>query len=84
MFAGIDYEERRQVLGRLGQAYLVVEGGPGTAHEVSVARGRGAAVIPVARSGGHAGEVYPRIERPPGAGAADWALLSRIARPRCK
>ncbi len=48
--AGIDYEERREVLGRLGQVYVVVEGGPGTEHELSVARRRGAAVIPVARA----------------------------------
>jgi predicted Rossmann-fold nucleotide-binding protein len=62
LFAGIDYEERREVLGRLGEVYVVVEGGPGTEHEVRVARRRGAAVIPVARSGGHAGEVYPGLE----------------------
>jgi hypothetical protein len=81
LFAGLDYEERREVLGRLGQVYLVIEGGPGTEHEVRVARGRGAAVIPVGRSGGHAGEVYPRVERSPGAGSPDWELLQDLGAP---
>jgi predicted Rossmann-fold nucleotide-binding protein len=71
LYAGIDYEQRREVLGRLGEAYLVVEGGPGTEHEVGVARERGAIVIPVGRTGGHAGDVYPSLEKPPGAELAD-------------
>ena len=75
LFAGRDYEERREILGRLAQTYVVIEGGPGTEHEVRVARGRGAAVIPVARSGGHAGDVYPSVERTPGAESPDWELL---------
>jgi hypothetical protein len=81
LFAGLNYEERREVLGRLGRVYLVIEGGPGTEHEVRVARGRGAAVIPVARSGGHAADVYPRVERSPGAGSPDWERLQDRAAP---
>ena len=80
-YVGLDYEERREVLGRLGQVYLVIEGGPGTEHEVRVARGRGAAVIPVARSGGHAADVYPLVEPVPGAGSPDWELLQDRAAP---
>jgi hypothetical protein len=79
--AGIDYEQRREVLGRLGEAYLVVEGGPGTEHEVCIARQRGAVVIAVGRTGGHAGEVYPSLERPPGAELADWELLQDSTAP---
>jgi hypothetical protein len=79
--AGTNYEERREVLGRVGQVYLVVEGGPGTAHEVRVARARSAPVIAVARTGGHARDVYPSLERPPGADATDWELLQDRAAP---
>jgi len=79
LFAGEDYLERREVLGRLGQTYLVVEGGPGTEHEVRVARARGATVIPVARSGGHAREVYPHVGPSPSAAPADWELLHNSA-----
>jgi hypothetical protein len=81
LFAGADYEERREVLGRLGQVYLVVEGGPGTEHEVRVARGRGVIVIPVGRTGGHAGDVYPLLESPPGVDPADWDLLQDRTAP---
>src|SRR5262245_25029797 len=70
--AGIDYHDRREVLGRIGHAYLVIEGGPGTEHEAAVAAGRGVAVIPVGRTGGHAGELFPRVHCPPGFPAADW------------
>jgi predicted Rossmann-fold nucleotide-binding protein len=44
--AGIDYHDRREVLGRVGDAYLVIEGGPGTEHEAAVAAGRGVPIIP--------------------------------------
>jgi hypothetical protein len=81
LFAGVDYEERREVLGRLGQVYVVVEGGPGTEHEVRVAQARGVAVIPVGRTGGHSGDVYPSLDRPPGAASADWELLQDRTAP---
>jgi hypothetical protein len=76
MGAGTDYHERREVLGRVGHAYLVIEGGPGTEHEAVVAAGRGVPVIPLGRTGGHAGELFPRVRCPPGLPAADWELLA--------
>jgi hypothetical protein len=79
--AGIDYHERREVLGRVGHAYLVIEGGPGTEHEAAVAAGRGVAVIPVGRTGGHAGELHPRAWCPPGLPRADWNLLADAGAP---
>lgn len=79
--AGIDYHERREVLGRIGHAYLVIEGGPGTEHEAAVAARRGRTVIPLGRTGGHAGELHSRASCPPGLPRADWALLADAAAP---
>jgi hypothetical protein len=79
--AGVDYHDRREVLGRVGHAYLVIEGGPGTEHEAAVAAGRGAPVIPLGRTGGHAGELHPRACCPPGLPRADWGLLADAGAP---
>ncbi len=75
LFAGSDMGERREVLGRLVEAYVVIEGGPGTAHEAAVAMARPAVVIPVGRSGGCAAELYPKMARPAFADDRTWALL---------
>jgi hypothetical protein len=72
---GVDLYERREVLGRIGNACLVVEGGPGTMHEVNVATNYKVPIIPLGRSGGHAGELYSRMARPDWAQPIDWALL---------
>jgi len=75
LFAGDDMSERREILGRLAGTFVVVEGGPGTAHEATVAAAHGAVLIPVASSGGHAGALYPQLERPPMDEAAAWKVL---------
>lgn len=76
LWAGIDFHDRRELLGRVGHAYLVIEGGPGTGHEAAVAAGRGVPLIPLGRTGGHAGDLHPQICCPPGAPKADWDLLA--------
>ena len=76
LFAGSDMVERRQVLGRMAECYVVIEGGPGTEHEAAVALGRSVCVIPVGRSGGCAGELYPRVARPVFATESAWRDLS--------
>jgi hypothetical protein len=78
-FAGSDMAERREVLAHLAGVYLAVEGGPGTVHEAAVAVGRGAVVIPVGRSGGHAAELYSRMSRPAMVGEHAWAVLGTPA-----
>jgi predicted Rossmann-fold nucleotide-binding protein len=75
LFAGSDMKERREILGRLSPVYLVIEGGPGTRHEVQVATARNAAIIPVGRSGGYAAEWYARMARPAYIDEATWAIL---------
>lgn len=82
--AGIDYHERREVLGRVGHAYLVIEGGPGTEHEAAVATGRGVPVIPLCRTGGYAGELHPRSSCPPALPKADWDLLADTRAPHAQ
>lgn len=73
--AGIDFHERREILGRVGNVCLVIEGGPGTEHEVAVASFRQIPVIPLGQTGGHAGDMYSQLARPKWAADADWALL---------
>jgi hypothetical protein len=74
--------QRREVLARVAEIYIAVEGGPGTVHEAVVARARNAVVIPVGRSGGYAGGLYAEIERPPLIGEATWmALGAASAKP---
>lgn len=75
LFAGLDMAERREVLGRVSRLYLAIEGGPGSVHEGQVALSRGAVVIPVGRSGGYAGELYPRLPRPVFAPEERWRVL---------
>ena len=79
--AGTDYHDRRELLGRVGHAYLVIEGGPGTEHEAAVAAGRGVPVIPLGRTGGHAGHLHTRTCCPPGLPKADWDLLADAGAP---
>jgi hypothetical protein len=74
--AGRSAIERREVLGRVGHACLVIEGGPGTQYEAAVATGCGVPVIPLGRTGGHAGELHQRSVCPPEFPKADWALLA--------
>jgi hypothetical protein len=73
--AGADMAERREVLARLADLYLAIEGGPGTVHEAAVARSRDAVVLPLGRSGGHALGLYNEMECPAWLDAATWAML---------
>jgi hypothetical protein len=75
LVTGIDLRERREVLGRLSDVCLVIEGGPGTEHEVAVATSRRIPLVPLGRSSGHAGELHARLLCPLWAPASDWALL---------
>jgi hypothetical protein len=73
--AGMDYHERREILGRIGNVCLIIEGGPGTEHEAEVAASRKIPIIPLGRSGGYAGDLYSRLECPHWAAQPDWAFL---------
>lgn len=73
--AGIDFHERREILGRIGQVIQVIEGGPGTEHEATVASSREIPVIPLGRTGGHAGDMFSQMECPHWALNSHWAVL---------
>ena len=73
--AGANMFERREILARLAPVYIAVEGGPGTAHEGTVAQACGALVIPIGRNGGYSGKLYESIARPSCASHQTWALL---------
>ena len=77
LFAGSHMGERREILGRLSDIYVAVEGGPGTAHEASVALSRSALVVPIGRSGGYAGELYPQLAAEVVDGSREaWRMLA--------
>lgn len=75
LYIGTTMEHRREVLGRLAGCYIVIEGGPGTEHESEVALSRGALVIPVGRSGGHAAVLHARGPRPATIVESTWVAL---------
>jgi hypothetical protein len=81
LFAGRDMRERREILGRLADVFVAIEGGPGTAHEASVALARSAVVIPIGRSGGASGDLYPRLARPAFAPESAWRDLANADAP---
>ena len=78
IIAGVDWEERRQLLAQAGHVAISVEGGPGTADEMRRAHAAGRTIIPISRSGGASsgmfGTTMPSI--PPGVKPSDWALLA--------
>ena len=76
LFAGSHMSERREILGRLAEVYVAIEGGPGTAHEASVALARSVVMIPVGRSGGHSADLYSRVPRPPFVSEPIWRTLA--------
>ena len=67
--------ERREILGRLAPIYLSIEGGPGTAHEATVARARGAILIPIGRTGGYSQDSYHHLDCPRAEVGPEWAML---------
>lgn len=79
LHAGEDMHDRREVLGRLARLYVVVEGGPGTQHEATVARFSGAAIIPVGRSGGVAADLYNQCPCPPAIDTKLWSVLNEVS-----
>lgn len=84
LFAGDDMGERREILGHLAELYVVVEGGSGTVHEAHVAAENGSVLVPVGRSGGHAGALFSRMVRPALAEEHIWRTLgdSEVTPPK--
>lgn len=76
LFGGASMPERREILARLADVYLVIEGGGGTAHEAQIAQAHGSIIIPVGRTGGCTQELYRQIQCPDPRLQADWQTLN--------
>jgi len=79
MNAGANLEARRAIFGLLGDLYITVEGGPGVSEEVKAAHARGAAVVPLVRTGGASSGMFDfpvaALEKPKWASETQWSLL---------
>lgn len=79
--AGKDLDERKAIFGELGDLYLTSEGGARVATEARAASARGAAVLPLIRTGGASGGMFdfPKaaLQRPQFATEEQWALLGQ-------
>lgn len=80
IFAGEDPKARAAVMGLLGDVYLSIEGGPGVSGEARAAAARGAAVVPLQRSGGASSGMFDfpatALEAPEGIDKERWELLA--------
>jgi len=78
--AGADLEERMAIFGLVGDIYITVEGGPGVSKEASAAHARGAAVVPLRRTGGASDGMFGFPQRallkPAFATEEQWSLLA--------
>eukprot|EP00927_Polykrikos_kofoidii_P023049 TRINITY_DN21342_c0_g1_i1.p1 TRINITY_DN21342_c0_g1~~TRINITY_DN21342_c0_g1_i1.p1 ORF type:complete len:2035 (-),score=330.97 TRINITY_DN21342_c0_g1_i1:125-6229(-) len=78
---GSHFKDRRRLFGRLGDIYVVIEGGPGVAFEARSALLRGAAILPLKRAGGAGGGLFDfpmeALQRPPCASEEQWSLMGR-------
>jgi len=83
--AGADLDEWMDLFGHVGDIYVCIEGGRGTAYEASSAHKHGALVLPVLWTGGaSAGQFdFPSevLEKPEIISEAQWALLQEKAPP---
>eukprot|EP00930_Biecheleria_cincta_P044418 TRINITY_DN30537_c0_g1_i2.p1 TRINITY_DN30537_c0_g1~~TRINITY_DN30537_c0_g1_i2.p1 ORF type:complete len:436 (+),score=89.49 TRINITY_DN30537_c0_g1_i2:289-1596(+) len=72
--------QRKAVFAALGDVYITVEGGPGVAEEARMAFSRGAAVVPLIRTGSASAGMFDfpagALEKPAFASQEHWALLS--------
>jgi predicted Rossmann-fold nucleotide-binding protein len=78
LYTGTTMEHRREVLARLAGCYVVIEGGPGTEHEASVAATTGARVIPVGCYGGYAGTLWAQQAARPTIDGGIWRILGSV------
>jgi len=80
MNAGADLDQRKEIFGQLGDVYITVEGGPGVAQEARAAHARGAAIVPLIRTGGASGGMFDfpaeALARPDWATTSQWTLLT--------
>mmetsp|Transcript_118874 Transcript_118874/g.343816 ORF Transcript_118874/g.343816 Transcript_118874/m.343816 type:complete len:585 (-) Transcript_118874:117-1871(-) len=75
-----DQPQKREVVGRLADIYISIEGGPGVGEEILLAHRGGARVVPLARTGGASSGMFTfpqeALRVPPHIPEDLWALLS--------
>ena len=84
LMAGQNMAERRELLAGTSAVGISVEGGPGTADEMSLllssssSSSSAAVLLPLARTGGASSGMFgaPAVARPEAVSEADWALLA--------
>jgi len=78
--AGTNLEERKAIFGLIGDFYITVEGGPGVSQEARMAHTRGAAVVPLRRTGGASEGMFDfphgALQKPDFASEEQWSLLA--------
>jgi len=83
--AGTDLEQRKEIFAQLGDIYIAAEGGKCVAMEAKMAFERGAAIVPLMRSGGASSGLFgfpaAALERPSFATAEEWELLKSADAP---
>lgn len=82
---GSSLDQSRDLFCLLGDVYVTVEGGPSLSKDVRMVAARGAAVVPIMRTGeassGRFGFPAQVLEQPHFAGDEQWALLRRTDLP---
>ncbi|KAG1659946.1 hypothetical protein GQR58_022228 [Nymphon striatum] len=80
-FVGDNVKERECLVARLFNICILIEGGPGAAHEVEQFMWNDHVVIPIIVTGGAAGGKFGVPSKlfvcPPGVSDSDWAVLSK-------
>eukprot|EP00927_Polykrikos_kofoidii_P074309 TRINITY_DN70297_c0_g1_i1.p1 TRINITY_DN70297_c0_g1~~TRINITY_DN70297_c0_g1_i1.p1 ORF type:complete len:378 (-),score=67.72 TRINITY_DN70297_c0_g1_i1:86-1177(-) len=83
--AGANADERKKIMGLVGDVYVTIEGGPGVASEARDAVARGASVVPLIRSGGASAGMFDfpmaAMNPPQFVNQDQWALLSQEVQP---
>ena len=77
LYGGISLWERREILARMGDVYLLIEGGPGSEQEARRALEMGAVVIPVGITSGFAEKLYVEMDFPDYIPLELWQKLGR-------
>jgi len=83
--AGENIEDRMVLLGKLGDVYLTIEGGPVVAKEAKAAFARGATVLPLISTGGASAGMFDfpqgALLKPAFATEGQWACLKEATTP---
>jgi len=85
LHAGLDLQHRKDIYAHIGDIYVTFEGGPAVSADARVAMARGAAVLPVMRTGGASAGTFgfpaEALQRPSYISDTVWSLLAQKEAP---